>query len=65
MWIATISCISRRRGAGLSGNIDMNQVDKLSYIAPSCETMLLATESAVLGVSEPGASTKDISYEDI
>ena len=43
----------------------MNPMDKLSYIAPSCETMLLAAESAILSVSEPGASTKDISYEDI
>ena len=39
--------------------------NKVIYIAPSCETMLLAAESAFLSVSEPDASTKDISYEDI
>lgn len=43
----------------------MNQMDKLSYNAPSCVAMLLATESAILSVSAPGASTKDINYEDI
>ena len=43
----------------------MNPMDKLSYITPSCETMLLAAESAFLSVSAPDASTKNISYEDI
>ena len=43
----------------------MNQMEKSTYDVPLCQIIFLAPESTILSVSAPGASTKDINYEDI
>ena len=43
----------------------MNQPNKKTYVVPSCQDILLVSESGILSGATPSASTKDISYEDI
>lgn len=38
----------------------MKQSDKLTYVVPMCQAILLASESGILS-----GSTKDVDYEDI
>lgn len=38
----------------------MNQPDKLTYVVPKCQVILLASESGILS-----GSTKHLDYEDL